>query len=149
MKVSPILLPILLNKLRKRIDNACWDLLKKYNISKIHLLYMMALFEHSNGLTLKELSELLSFDKANTTRAISQLIDKGYVQKETQGGLEHKFKVIFTANGQLIASEIWEHNRQQNLEILKLFTEQELFVLGRVAEKLWEFLSDDVTIGDA
>jgi len=143
IKISAISMPILLNKLRKRIDNACRDLLAKYNLSKLHLLYLMALYEYTDGLTLKELTELLDFDKANTTRAVSQLIKKGYAEKQTQGELEHKFKVTLTDNGKLAASEIWEHNQKENLGILKLLTEQELFILVGVTEKLLKFLSDE------
>jgi len=142
MKISPILLPILLNKFRKRIDNACRDLLTKYNLSKLHLLYLMALYEYPDGLSLKELTELLGFDKANTTRAVSQLIQKGYAKKQTQGELEHKFKVALSDNGKLAASEIWGHNQKQNLDILKLLSQEEMIVLGGIAEKLWLFLSD-------
>jgi len=141
MKVSPILLPILLNKFRKRIDATCRDLLTNYNLSKLHLLYLMALYEYSDGLSLKELTELLGFDKANTTRAVSQLIQKGYADKQTQGDLEHKFKVVLSENGKLAAGEIWEHNQKQNLDILKLLTQEEMIALGGIMEKLWVFLS--------
>jgi len=103
----------------------------------------MALYEYSEGLTLRELTELLGFDKANTTRAVSQLIKKGYAEKQTQGELEHKFKVTLNASGKLAASEIYDHNQSQNLDIIKLLTTEEMLVLGRVAEKLWVFLSDE------
>jgi DNA-binding MarR family transcriptional regulator len=146
MKPSPILVPILINKLKKRIDRQSDPLLMRYNLSKIHLLYLMALYENLDGFTLKELSEYLGFDKANTTRAISQLIDKGYVEKNAQGSLALKYKVICTQTGRQAASEIWEVNSLQNKEIQKLFTHQEMLVLSQVANKLWTYLADEEDI---
>lgn len=80
--ISPLMLPIILNKLKKRLDNVNRDLLKEYDLNKLHLLYLMVIFESQEGMTLKELSDYLDFDKANTSRAISQLISKEYVQKK-------------------------------------------------------------------
>jgi DNA-binding MarR family transcriptional regulator len=143
MKPSPILVPILINKLKKRIDRQSDPLLTQYNLSKIHLLYLMALYEHPDGFTLKELSEFLGFDKANTTRAISQLIEKGYVEKNAQGSLALKYKVTCTKTGCKVAHEIWEVNERQNKELQKLFTPQEMLVLGQVANKIWSYLDEE------
>ncbi len=141
MNVSPLMLPVLLNKLRKRVDSANLPLLGEYNLSKLHLLYLMALFENEAGLTLKELSDSLDFDKANTSRAIAQLTDKGYVQKKTQGALELKYKVELTPTGREVATRIWRQNMAANGEIIALFTPEELRTLADMAGKLWAFLA--------
>ncbi|MDL2310806.1 MarR family winged helix-turn-helix transcriptional regulator [Peptostreptococcaceae bacterium OttesenSCG-928-C18] len=140
--ISPMMLPILINKLKKRIDNVNNDILKEYGLSKLHLLYLMLLLETEEGLTLKELSEHLGFDKANTSRAISQLIAKKYVQKKLQGELELKYKVELTEKGREISSVIWNQNQEANIELIGLFTPEELRVLFQIGSKLWQYLSD-------
>ena len=143
--ISTLILPIILNKLKKRLDIANRDLLKKYDLSKLHLLYLMVIFENEEGMTLKELSDYLDFDKANTSRAISQLISKEYVQKKAQGDLELKYKVELTAKGRNVATIIWEQNQKANTDFIQLFTPEELMSLAKIAGKLWNFLSRDET----
>lgn len=143
--ISPLMLPIILNKLKKRLDNVNRDLLKEYDLSKLHLLYLMVIFENQEGMTLKELSDYLDFDKANTSRAISQLISKEYVQKKTRGNLELKYKVDLTPKGRNVATLIWEQNQKANIEFIQLFTPEELVSLAQIAGKLWNFLSEDET----
>jgi len=137
------MLPVILNKLRKRLDNASLGLLKENNLSKLHFLYLMVLFENEEGMTLKELSQYLDFDKANTSRAISQLISKGFVQKKAEGVLELKYKVELTQKGRDIAAIIWEQNQKANIELIRLFTSEELLSLSQIAGKLWYFLRED------
>lgn len=142
-KTSPLMLPIIINKLKKRIDKTSSPLLKQYDLSKLHLLYMIALYERENGMTLKELSDYLDFDKANTSRAISQLILKGYVQKQNQGDLEFKYKAILTKKGREIACAISDKNQMANSELLKLLTKEELVCIAGIAHKLWGFLEKE------
>jgi MarR family transcriptional regulator, organic hydroperoxide resistance regulator len=138
--ISPLMLPVIFNKLKKRLDNASVGMLKEYGLSKLHLLYMMVLYENQDGMTLKELSDHLDFDKANTSRAITQMTGKGYVQKKAQEEMERKFRLELTQKGRDIAARIWQQNRLANVEVLSLFTPEELAALSRIAEKLWGFL---------
>lgn len=140
--ISPLMLPLIINKLRKRLDQTSFNALREYNLSKLHLLYLMVLFENKTGMTLKELSEHLGFDKANTSRAIAQLIDKGFVQKLSQGELALKYKVELTPTGREIAVVIWGQIDEANVEIVSLFTPQELQTLAQIAAKLWAFLDE-------
>jgi DNA-binding MarR family transcriptional regulator len=140
--ISPLMFPLILNKLRKRLDQTSLNSLKEYNLSKLHLLYLMVLFENEGGMTLKELSEYLGFDKANTSRAISQLIEKGFVQKISQGELALKYKIELTPNGRDIAVIIWAQMDEANVEIVSLFTPEEMQFLAQIAGKLRVFLQE-------
>ena len=139
--ISPMMLPIMINKLKKRLDGANLDILKEYGLSKLHLLYLMVLFENKEGLTLKELSDFLGFDKANTSRAISQLISMKYVHKKSQGELELKYKVALTEKGLDMATVIWKKNQAANAALVQMFTPEELLFLSKIGIKLWEYLS--------
>ena len=140
--ISPIMLPLILNKLRKWLDQTSFSALSEYNLSKLHLLYMMVLFEKEEGMTLKELSAHLGFDKANTSRAISQLISKGFVHKISQGELAMKYKIQLTPVGREVAVIIWQQINEANADIISLFTLEELQSLAQIADKLWAFLQE-------
>lgn len=64
--------------LKKRIQKRVSDALKPYNLSSMHSMYLMTLY-HKGELTLVELSGELKFNRANTSRVIRDLIQKGYV----------------------------------------------------------------------
>ncbi|HSK69396.1 MAG TPA: MarR family transcriptional regulator [Candidatus Limnocylindria bacterium] len=138
---SPLMLPVMLNMLKKRLDGANAGLLEKYGLSKLHLLYLLVLYENGEGMTLKELSDFLDFDKANTSRAISQLTAKEYVRKSPQGALDLKYKVELTQAGRDVAAVIWRHNHAVNSGLVRLFTPEELATLLRIAGKLRGFLA--------
>jgi DNA-binding MarR family transcriptional regulator len=140
--ISPLKLPLILNKLKKRLDQTSLSSLTEYNLSKLHLLYLMVLFEKEEGMTSKELSEYIGFDKANTSRAISQLIEKGFVQKLSQGELALKYKIQLTPKGREVAVIIWGQIDEANAEIISLFTPEELQSLAQIAAKLWVFLQE-------
>jgi DNA-binding MarR family transcriptional regulator len=130
--ISPLKLPLILNKLKKRLDQTSLSSLTEYNLSKLHLLYLMVLFE----------KEYIGFDKANTSRAISQLIEKGFVQKLSQGELALKYKIQLTPKGREVAVIIWGQIDEANAEIISLFTPEELQSLAQIAAKLWVFLQE-------
>lgn len=142
-EMSAIMLPVMINKLKKRLDSTNDAILKQYGLSKLHLLYLMALLEHDEGMTLKELSDFLGFDKANTSRAITKLVAKKYVQKRSQGELELKYKVSLTAQGREVASLIQAQNESANQQIVALFTPEELGLLAKIGAKLWQYLGDE------
>lgn len=141
--MSPTMLPIMLNKLKKRIDNANQDILNENGLRKLHLLYLMVLLEAEEGKTLKELSDYLGFDKANTSRAIAQLAAKNHVQKKAQGELEHKYKVELTEKGRAVATQIWQKNQTANAALIALFTQEELQAMAQIGGKLWAYLSNE------
>ncbi len=75
-----------------------------FGITTIHVMYILAL---NNGKhTLKELSNSLFFDKANTTRAISSLKKMGYVDDDRIKKNSKKYNIFLTEKGLEVARYI-------------------------------------------
>lgn len=133
------MLPVYLDKIKKQIKKDIDIDLKKYSLSNMHGMHLMCLYKNSNGLTLNELTERIKIDKANTTRAITDLMLKGYVTKDNK---IRGYKVILTPKGLEIASLFYNHHHRRMKQILEIFNNQEkkqmLSFLKRIINKLDE-----------
>ena len=61
---------------------------------------------HQDGINQQELSENLHVDKATTTRAITKLVNIGYVRRERDPEDQRAYRLFVTQKAQDIASEI-------------------------------------------
>lgn len=73
------------------------ELNELFGISSIHIRYILIL--GTGKYTLKELSECLFFNKANTSRAISSLRDLGYVTDDRTSVNSRKYSIFLTPRG--------------------------------------------------
>lgn len=125
-------LTVHLSKLRKMSAKSQSELLKPYDISNRHATYIIALSE-DNGMTMKELSDALCVDPANTTRVIATLTEKGYVVNDCKKSGCRKFKVFLTEKGNELASQIKEGIKNNNQKIFSVLTDEE-------REMFWQLL---------
>lgn len=87
----------LINSIKKHVHKNLKSGLKNHNINPPHGLYLRVLLDYKEGLTLTELTQMLDFDKANTTRIINELINLDYIKKE-ENKLK-KYKIVLTKEG--------------------------------------------------
>lgn len=132
------MLPVFLDRIRKKIIKDINADLKKWNLSNMHGMHLMCLFKNKDGLTLTELTNKIGIDKANTTRAINDLILKGYVSKDDK---IRGFKVVLTKKGLEVANFFCEHHKQNMEQVLNEFTEEEKIqmfsFLKRIIDKIY------------
>ena len=102
---------ICLSKIKKNSIKAQEKLLKPYNLSSRYIGYIMALSE-GDGMTMKELSDTLGVDPANTTRVISTLTEMGYVDNDCRKEGSRKFNVFLTQEGKDIADKMKKNIRK-------------------------------------
>lgn len=100
------LLPVFLNKIIKKLHKVSDKILKQYNLSRFHYIYLLCLFKNSEGLKLTELTDLSGFDRANTTRVINDLENKGLIVRDKQ--TDKKYKVKLTEKGFAITNSLYE-----------------------------------------
>lgn len=93
-----------LSKIKKANAKRQAEILKPYDISSGHAAYVMALY--GGGMTMKELSDMLCVDPANTTRVIATLTQKGYVASDCPKKGCRKFKVFLTDSGRSLAEAV-------------------------------------------
>ncbi len=89
----------------------CWhkiahDELKKYGIKGSYATYFTAMYRHENGITAARLSEVCGRDKADVSRALSLLENKGFVIRKENGRNHYRAKVFLTNAGNELAAYI-------------------------------------------
>ena len=77
----------------------------KYGLMSTHTTCLRLLYENPSGLTKKEISDNCDMDKAQITRIVKDLLDKGYVKAEgTEKAYNRKF--FLSESGHEITEEI-------------------------------------------
>lgn len=77
--------------------------MEEFGLSGTHTLCLRQLYDSANGLTRTELSYRLSVDRAQITRVIGELLEKGFV---TETGSGYRRKCMLTEKGREATAEI-------------------------------------------
>lgn len=94
--------PKSIGRLNKQMQKIFGEELRPYDLSSAHAMYLVVLFEN-DGLTLRELTENVNMDKANTTRVVTDLKVKGYIYTDCLKVGSRKYKVYLTEEGKKAA----------------------------------------------
>ena len=91
--------------------NRCWhkiagEELAKYSLKASHVTYLLTLYRYPEGLTAPKLAELCDRDKADVSRMLSILEEKGLVTKDGIGSNRYRGRLRLTAEGQAVAKEL-------------------------------------------
>jgi DNA-binding MarR family transcriptional regulator len=127
-------LPLVLGKIMKKLHSFADPILEKYELSRIHVHYLVALSDCEKALSAKELSEKLSVDKANTSRAINELLERGFVEKETED--QKSYPLRLTEQGKQVAKDLKEHNAKQMMALLSVLTAEEKAQMKSILTKI-------------
>ena len=113
-----------LSKLKKRALKSQTKMLKPFNLTSRHAGYIMALSD-GKGMTMKDLSETLCVDPANTTRVIAYLNEMGYVTNDCKKEGCRKFNVFLTEKGKQVAHEMKKSVACHSVEIMDPLSDDE------------------------
>ncbi|MEG0547032.1 MAG: MarR family transcriptional regulator [Oscillospiraceae bacterium] len=100
------LIPVLLSKSLKLLYQKSASVLKPYGLSSAHAMFLVVLSKSDDGLTLTEISESLSVDKAQTTRMVSDLEKKEYAFKNKKHSFSRNYKILLTKEGKIAANDV-------------------------------------------
>lgn len=84
------------------------DEMEKYGLKGPYALYFTAMYQYEEGITATQLSELCSRDKADVSRAISNLEKKGFVIKKGVNQNLYRARLALTDLGRSMAEKINE-----------------------------------------
>ena len=115
---------ICLSKLKKNSLKTQAKMLKPYNLGTRHAGYIMALSK-GNSMTMKELSDVLCVDPANTTRVIGSLTKMGLVDNDCQKEGCRKYNVFLTEKGKQVAEQMKKDIVNCSVEIMDPLTDDE------------------------
>lgn len=127
--------PIMFNKITRNFNKKLGDFLMPYGLSKLHSLYLVCLYRHKKGLTLNQLNFLTGFDKANTSRAISDLEEKEITYRILGAG-EKKYKVSLTEKGFSICKDFVKSIKESIKKTFASLTEKEMNFFQSIIFKL-------------
>jgi len=130
------ILPLILNKISKNCIRQNDIFLKPYGFSKHHALYITCLYKYSEGLRMNDFNDIIGCDKANTSRAIADLLGKGLIYKDTANESEKKFKVKLTEQGYKIANMLIEDNKKNVEKMMNMLTEEESNMFLQILRKI-------------
>lgn len=80
--------------------------MEAYGLKGPHAIYLVAILRSASGLTCAQLCELSGRDKADVSRAISTMEEKGLVQRQGMGGNLYRAPVTLTQQGIQAAQQI-------------------------------------------
>lgn len=90
----------LISSIHKNIQKIKQGKMKEFGLSGNHVMCMVYLAQHPEGLTAAKLCQLISVDKAATSRALSELLEKGYVcYPDSEGQKKYRATVALTESG--------------------------------------------------
>jgi DNA-binding MarR family transcriptional regulator len=80
---------------------------------------IVALLAQEEGLLSSQLAERANLDRARTSRAITSLVGKRMVRRETGGGDRRQARVALTASGRALYEQLFPLVREINVELLR------------------------------
>lgn len=91
----------------------CWhklaaEELTKYELNSPHVVYLITLYQQEEGITAAKLGELCCKDKADVSRMVSILEQKGLLWKEATGGNMYRALLKLTDEGKIAAQHLQE-----------------------------------------
>jgi DNA-binding MarR family transcriptional regulator len=130
-------LPVLFSKVRKYIQKRNMELLAPHGLSSLHAMYIMSLFKHQEGMTRNELNDILGVNKANTSRAVNDLVEKGYATLE-DCPLRRNAKIIISEKGMELAELIRNNTRSMREKFFSVLTDEVKHLIRTIILKMLE-----------
>lgn len=131
-------MPTLFSALHKKMMERHHQLLSKYGLTKIHMPYLMVLGDHQEGLTQKEMIDLLFLDKAHASRALRDLVSKHMIYKDDETLYKNKYYIL--EEGQKIVEESKKETMLVKMKILESMTEDEIVLFRKLIERIIKIL---------
>lgn len=136
-----IFTPTKVQQIKKHIDKFLDNELLNTGISRLEAVYIGCL-KDNNGISLIELTNLVHFDKANTTRVISELVLKGLVTRKVNEKDTRKYKIYLTEKAKELEKFILNSKLKLNKIAFEGVSNKEKEVFEQTLEKIIENLNN-------
>ena len=108
----------------------------KYGLKGTGALCLCQILESESGLTATELCRRGEIDKAQVSRCMNELSEKGLVHLEEQDGRKYKQKYRLTSYGEMVARDVQKTAELLQSAVRKGISEEELEAFYRTLYKL-------------
>lgn len=82
------------------------DEMEKFGLKGAHAVYLIAMQRHSEGITAAKLCELCGRDKADVSRMMNIMEEKGFVKREGVGSNLYRALLKLTSEGVALAEQV-------------------------------------------
>ena len=90
----------IISNIHKNIEKIKKNKMKEFDLSGNHVMCLYYLAQYPGGLTAAELCQLISVDKAATSRTLSELVEKEFVcYPNLEGTKKYRVKAALTEKG--------------------------------------------------
>lgn len=134
MKKDMTTLPMIFNTLHKKMMEKHHDILNSYNLSKVHMPYLLIISDHQEGITQKAMTNVLFMDKAHASRALKDLLNKAMINKDDE--TVYKNKYYLTDLGKKVVEDIRTSSMKMREKIILALTPEEIDAFRKLSEKL-------------
>lgn len=124
---------------KKVIDKFMDERFADMGISKLEVKYLATLL-HNDGISLIELTNIIHMDKANTTRVITALEEKGYVVKHSNEKDSRKYKIFLTSKANNLKDKFVLFAKDLNTAAFKNISTEEKDRFNKTLAKILENL---------
>lgn len=128
-------IPVIVSKFKKVMNKCQSEILSNAGLKGAHTLYLICLYKNPQGMTQKELTAQLEVDKANTTRAIRELIEKKCVCRARESA-QRNVKLTLTKQGETVAKDLDANAKRFHDMVFSAMTPQEKEIIQRVLCKV-------------
>ncbi|MCM3729863.1 MarR family transcriptional regulator [Neobacillus cucumis] len=128
----------LLNQANTKIHTAVKNKIAPYQLAPEQSLILFVL-RLEDGLTQKEIGELLGKDKANIARMAANLEEKGFIRREQDPESRRNLKLYLTPTGSKVYEEAYSVFEEYDALISNRLTPEELKQLKILLLKLMDF----------
>lgn len=128
--------PQMLGHLMKSFKRLQGLALKPYDLGALYAPFINVLYHHQDGISLKELGELIGVDKAHISRVIVALEGMGYVERFKVGEPPSRSRVRLTESGLALARDYSREMADIKQQLLSSVSDEELAALLKTLQKL-------------
>lgn len=132
-----------ISSINKNIQKIKTNKMKEFGLSGNHVMCLLYLAQHPEGLTATKLCELISIDKAATSRALAELVEKGYVYyPNLSSHKKYRAPAVLTEKGQKMTEQIDDIICDAVDKIGSSITDEERGIMYRSLDKIAEGIED-------
>ena len=123
-----------LSRVLKKIHLAKSQLMAQYDLKNTTATCLCELWNAPEGLIASELSQLCEMDKAQVSRCIAELVEKGFVYRDSREGQCYRQRHFLTESGKQIANKIVKETEEAKNRMLQGLTAEQVESFCRVID---------------